>query len=187
MNIFFILSLFLLETGAGSACYVNCFSEKMATINAEVIMSLLKKHQEQHQEMIKEIEREIEATVSYTGVDHLSPKVLKALEQVPRHLFVSPDAEPLAYLNRALPIGEGQTISQPFIVALMTEILDIQPTDIVLEIGTGSGYQSAILAHLAKEVYSIKVVPSHVQAAQKRLDELGYKNIHVLKGNGAKG
>lgn len=171
------------------AAYVNCLSEKITNVRTEgMLMNLLDRHyNESHEKMMEEIEAEISETSSYTGISHLSLKVLKAFAQVPRHAFVLPGDQPWAYLNKPLPIGEGQTISQPFIVALMTELLDVQPDDKVLEIGTGSGYQAAILAHLAKEVYSIETVSSLAKAVQEKFSKFGYKNVYLLEGNGAQG
>ncbi len=172
-----------------SVSYVKCLSEKIAnTKTGEIAMKLQSDfYNEAHEKMIEEVEATISNTASYTGITRLSLKILKALEQVPRHLFVLPGDENYAYLNAPLSIGEGQTISQPFIVALMTELLDLQPEDNVLEIGTGSGYQAAILSQLAQKVYTIEVVDSLAQAAQKKLNKLGYGNIHVLKGDGRQG
>ena len=110
--------------------------------------------------------------------------VLDALLKVPRHKFVPASHRHLAYENRALPIAHEQTISQPYIVGYMTEAADIAPGDRILEIGTGSGYQAAVLAELAKEVYSIEIVPSLADSARKLLHELGYKNVQVKTGNG---
>lgn len=146
-----------------------------------------KHYQKKHQKMLQEIEEEVEATAIYTGISYLSSNVLMALSQVPRHLFVLPGMEEQAYLNRALPILEKQTISQPFIVALMTELLDVKETDKVLEIGTGSGYQAAVLSHLAKAVYTIEVIDSLASEARHKLQQLGYNNIYVLTGDGGKG
>jgi protein-L-isoaspartate(D-aspartate) O-methyltransferase len=115
------------------------------------------------------------------------PRVLDAMRRVPRHLFVSKGDEDYAYDDGALPIGLGQTISQPYIVALMTELARIRPTDKVLEIGTGSGYQAAVLGELAASVYSIEIIDSLARRAAERLKELGYKNIVVLCGDGYKG
>lgn len=139
------------------------------------------------QRLLQEIEEELSETASFTGVYKLSPEVYLALKKTPRDCFVSPSNLPFAYLNRALPIEKGQTISQPYIVALMTEILDIQPTDKILEIGTGSGYQAAILSSIASEVYTVEVIPSLANRAKERLKNLGYKNIFTLIGNGANG
>src|SRR5918992_420575 len=110
--------------------------------------------------------------------------VLDALLKVPRHKFVPASHRHLAYENRALPIAHEQTISQPYIVGYMTEAADIAPGDKVLEIGTGSGYQAAVLAELAKEVYSIEIVPTLAEGARTLLGELGYKNVQVKTGNG---
>ncbi len=114
-------------------------------------------------------------------------KVLRAMRATPRHLFVPTVLRFLAYEDRPLPIGYGATISQPFVVAWMTELLQPGPTDRVLEIGTGSGYQSAVLAHLAQSVYTIEIVPELAQSATKRLAELGYRNVTVREGNGYEG
>jgi protein-L-isoaspartate(D-aspartate) O-methyltransferase len=113
-----------------------------------------------------------------------SRTVLDALLKVPRHKFVPASHRQRSYENRPLPIGHEQTISQPFIVGYMTEAADIAPGDRVLEIGTGSGYQAAVLAELANEVYSIEIVPPLADSARKVLGELGYKNVHVKTGNG---
>src|SRR5688500_8569051 len=113
-----------------------------------------------------------------------SRTVLDALLKVPRHKFVPASHRQRSYENRPLPIGHEQTISQPFIVGYMTEAADIAPGDRVLEIGTGSGYQAAVLGELAKEVYSIEIVPSLADSARNLLRELGYKNVQVKTGNG---
>ncbi len=112
------------------------------------------------------------------------PRVLKSVGATPRHEFVPPSQKEKAYLDMALPIGERQTISSPYIVAVMTEALDPQPTDRVLEIGTGSGYQAAILSPLVKDVYTIEIVPSLGETATKLLNRLGYKNVHTRIGDG---
>jgi protein-L-isoaspartate(D-aspartate) O-methyltransferase len=111
-------------------------------------------------------------------------RVLEAMRKVKRHLFVPEPYRPMAYADRPLPIGEGQTISQPYIVALMTYQLHLQAGDTVLEIGTGSGYQAAILAELAKKVYSIEVIEKFAHTAQERLRRLGYTNVWVKSGDG---
>ncbi|MCM8791715.1 MAG: protein-L-isoaspartate(D-aspartate) O-methyltransferase [Candidatus Omnitrophica bacterium] len=110
--------------------------------------------------------------------------VLKAMLKVERHKFVPEELKNYAYEDRPLPIGEDQTISQPYIVALMTELLKLDPNDRVLEIGTGSGYQAAILAELVKEVYTIEIIESLAKRAEKLLHDLGYKNIYVKIGDG---
>ncbi|HIM27362.1 MAG TPA: protein-L-isoaspartate(D-aspartate) O-methyltransferase, partial [Candidatus Marinimicrobia bacterium] len=114
-------------------------------------------------------------------------RVLDVLTQTARHKFVPPEMIPYAYNDRPLPIGEDQTISQPYIVALMTELLDLSGTEKVLEIGTGSGYQAAVLSPLAAEVYTIEIVKTLALRAQEVLTELGINNVHVRWGDGYKG
>jgi len=113
--------------------------------------------------------------------------VLEAMGRVPRHLYVPEALRDSAYADHPWPIGQGQTISQPYIVAYMTALLDLEPEDRVLEIGTGSGYQAAILAEIAAEVYTIEIIPELAQSARARLSELGYDNIHVRAGDGYAG
>jgi protein-L-isoaspartate(D-aspartate) O-methyltransferase len=115
------------------------------------------------------------------------PRVLEALRKVPRHLFVPPAMQPYAYLDTPLKIGHGQTISQPYIVGFMSEALKLRPQDRVLEIGTGSGYQAAVLALLVREVYSIEIVKPLGNTASERLRRLGYQNVKVRIGNGYHG
>lgn len=110
--------------------------------------------------------------------------VIDAMLKVERHKFVPSDCQQLAYTDGPLPIGEGQTISQPYIVALMTEILELKGGERVLEIGTGSGYQAAVLSLIAKEVYTIEIIPSLAKTAQERLESLGYRNVFVKCGDG---
>lgn len=114
-------------------------------------------------------------------------RVLEAMTKVPRHLFVAPSFADMAYDDQPLPIGEGQTVSQPYIVAAMLESLSLDPSDKVLEIGTGSGYQTALLAELVAEVFSIERHASLTQAAQQALEHLGYQNVHVRTGDGSLG
>ncbi|MFQ5738379.1 MAG: protein-L-isoaspartate(D-aspartate) O-methyltransferase [Acidobacteriota bacterium] len=116
-----------------------------------------------------------------------NPRVLEAMGQVPRHLFVPESQRSLAYDDHPLPIGEGQTISQPYIVALMTQVADPSAGDRALEVGTGSGYQAAVLAGLLQEVYTIEIVPSLAQRAGRLLKTLGYDNVHVREGDGYQG
>lgn len=113
--------------------------------------------------------------------------VLAAMVEVPRHLFVPPEYRSFAYIDQPLPIGEGQTISQPYIVALMTELLNMKGGEKVLEIGTGSGYQAAVLSEIADHVYSIEILEKLATSATRRLDSLGYRNVHVMCGDGYKG
>jgi protein-L-isoaspartate(D-aspartate) O-methyltransferase len=110
--------------------------------------------------------------------------VLAAMERVPRHEFVPLQHRNQAYADYPLPIGYGQTISQPYIVALMTELLDLKSTDRVLEVGTGSGYQAAILAEIVAEVYTVEIIGPLALDARERLERLGYDNVHVLSGDG---
>jgi protein-L-isoaspartate(D-aspartate) O-methyltransferase len=110
--------------------------------------------------------------------------VLDAMERVPRHEFVPPQHKNLAYADHPLPIGYGQTISQPYIVALMTELLELKNTDCVLEVGTGSGYQAAILGEIVAEVYTVEIIKPLALDACERLARLGYDNVHVLHSNG---
>ena len=118
------------------------------------------------------------------GRDITDPQVLAAMGRVPRQLFVPPALEYQAYDDNPLPIGHGVTISQPYIVALMTQAAKIKPGQRVLEVGTGSGYQAAVLATLTDEVYSIELIPELAQSASERLKRLGYKNVQVKSGNG---
>jgi protein-L-isoaspartate(D-aspartate) O-methyltransferase len=122
--------------------------------------------------------------VNNAGFD---PRVLAALESVPRHEFVPRELSHLAYDNRPLPIGRGQTISQPYIVALMTDLLQLKPSDRVLEVGTGSGYQAAVLSLLAREVYSIEIVAELSEIAAQTLARLGYANVTTRVGDGYRG
>ena len=112
------------------------------------------------------------------------PGVLRAMSETPRHLFVPPSLENRAYTDQALPIGYSATISQPYVVALMTESLRVSKRDRVLEIGTGSGYQAAVLAGLVRQVYTIEIVPELARAARERLRRLGYSNVAVREGDG---
>lgn len=127
-------------------------------------------------------ERMVRLQIERRGVRH--PGVLQAMREVPRHLFVPEALRRSAYEDHPLPIGHGQTISQPYIVAAMTEMLDPKPADRVLEIGTGSGYQAAVLAKLVKHVYTIEIVEPLGRQAQERLASLGYRNITVKIGDG---
>jgi protein-L-isoaspartate(D-aspartate) O-methyltransferase len=116
-----------------------------------------------------------------------SPEVLRAMARVPRHLFVPLDMQRFAYEDLPLPIGQGQTISQPYIVGYMTEALQVEPEHTVLEIGTGSGYQAAVLAEMARRVYTIEIVPELANRARRTLAQTGYANVEVREGNGYRG
>lgn len=115
------------------------------------------------------------------------PRILQAMEEIPRHVFV-PYTKPRAtYCDGPLPIGQGQTISQPYITAYMTKLLQVKPSDRVLEIGTGSGYQAALLSFLCAEVYSIEIIAAHHVRARKVLERLNYTNVHLRMGDGCEG
>ena len=131
------------------------------------------------EEMLRTIEAEAWFTAPLSGRSSFDPQVMEAMEQVPRTAFVPPELIAHAFDNRPLPIGRGQTISQPYIVALMTDLLELQPTQTILEVGTGSGYQAAILAQLAQHVYSLEIIPSLAVEAATLLSRLGYTNIRV--------
>lgn len=139
------------------------------------------------EQMIDEIQDDAGRTVSYTGIPRIGDAVIAAIRATPRDRFVPARNRPSAYANHPLPIGHGQTISQPFIVALMTEMLAAKPTHRVLEIGTGSGYQAAVLAELVAEVYTVEIVPALAETARERLAVLGYDNVHVRAGDGWRG
>ncbi|MBL8260755.1 MAG: protein-L-isoaspartate(D-aspartate) O-methyltransferase [Candidatus Competibacteraceae bacterium] len=137
--------------------------------------------------LLERVVAETRETAHLTGCHELSERVLRAMEEVPRHRFVPAEQLDLAYIDRPLPIGRGQTISQPFIVALMTELLRPHPRATVLEIGTGSGYQTAVLARLAHRVYSVERIPELAEAATRRLADLGVGNVEILNADGGLG
>jgi protein-L-isoaspartate(D-aspartate) O-methyltransferase len=145
------------------------------------------KWQQRCENLMEEIRAEMRATSRYTGRDHLGERVEAVMLQVPRHLFVPLWSRGSAYGNYPLPIGNGQTISQPYIVALMTDLLDLEPDDTVLEIGTGCGYQTAVLAQLCAHVCSIEVIPELATKAKNTLADLGFTNIDIRVGNGYDG
>lgn len=136
------------------------------------------------EQMLKTIEQEASLTAAYTQRPQFSSKVMKAMSEVNRADFVPESARDYAYNNGPLSIGFGQTISQPYIVALMTDLLELSRTDQVLEVGTGSGYQTAILSQLAGKVFTVERVDSLAASAKKRLQSLGYKNIVYQQNNG---
>ncbi|MGI9258380.1 MAG: protein-L-isoaspartate(D-aspartate) O-methyltransferase [Gammaproteobacteria bacterium] len=139
---------------------------------------------ELRQQMVAEIERDVRDTADYTGRATLAPAVIAAISEVPRHEFVPLQRRHLAYINQPLPIGEGQTISQPFIVALMTDLAQVNGDSRVLEVGTGSGYQAAVLAEIVDHVYTIEIVESLGQQATATLERLGYENVTTQLGDG---
>lgn len=137
--------------------------------------------------LVREIERHVKETSTYLGKDRLDPRVVRAMGQVPRHEFVPPHLRSMAYLDRPLPIGHEQTISQPYIVAIMTDLLAIPAGGRVLEVGTGSGYQAAVLGELGAEVYTIEIVEPLGLEAKALLERLGYDDVHVKIGDGFAG
>lgn len=139
---------------------------------------------EAREKLIAEIESDVRATSREIGKSRLDPSVLKAMAEVPRHEFVPERYRDRAYLNRPLPIGHGQTISQPYIVAIMTDLLNVGSDDVVLEVGTGSGYQAAVLAEIVDQVHSIEIVRPLAISAEKRLARLGYDSVSVTHGDG---
>jgi len=141
----------------------------------------------ERRQMLEEIKQLAAATAAETGRSTLDPRVLDAMGKVPREEFVPPKQAGSAYKSRPLSIGHGQTISQPFIVALMTELLQLKPTDTVLEVGTGSGYQAAVLSLLAREVYTIEIIRELGHPAAATLGRLGYANITARIGDGYQG
>ncbi|MEJ8851412.1 protein-L-isoaspartate(D-aspartate) O-methyltransferase [Variovorax rhizosphaerae] len=137
--------------------------------------------------MVAEITAKTIFATSYLGKAALRRPVMAAIGKVPRHEFVPFELRPYAYVDSPLPIGFGKTISQPFIVAVMTDLLDVQPTDKVLEIGTGLGYQSAVLAELATQVYSVELIEELASQARRRLVQQGHLNVEIKVGNGCNG
>ncbi len=141
----------------------------------------------QRRRMLEDIAQTTRETAGETGRNALSERVMAALARVPRHRFVSRADERAAYDNRPLSIGLGQTISQPFIVALMTDLLEVQPGHRILEVGTGSGYQAAVLAELAQTVYTVEIVEPLAREAARRLADAGYRNVVCRVGDGYEG
>jgi len=150
------------------------------SLSAETVDPYMK----MHKRMVTIIQREVESTRGYLGREKLDPKVVEALLSVKRHLFVPPRLRGVAYENRPLPIGYGQTISQPYMVAVMTDLLEPKKSDIVLEVGTGSGYQAAVLASIVKKVYTLEIIEPLGLQAKKRLERLGYDNVEVRIADG---
>ena len=143
--------------------------------------------EEDRQQMLREIRSQLRSMPGSIGEAQLAPSVEAAVAHVPRHEFVDPSLAHAAYANGPLPIGHGQTVSQPFVVALMTHLARVGRDDVVLEVGTGCGYQTAILCELARTVYSIELVPELAETAARRLERLGYTSVEVRAGDGWKG
>jgi len=142
------------------------------------------KYAEDRKHMVQEIEQDVRETSNFINKKKLDPRVMSVMGKVERHRFVSPSEQSWAYANRPLPIGHGQTISQPYIVALMTDLVNVDPGDKVLEVGTGSGYQAAVLAAMGAEVFTIEIVAPLAKQAAKRLAELGYDQVKTRQGDG---
>ena len=140
--------------------------------------------EDQRRRMLAEIVAEAALTAGHTGRAAFSERVLRVVGSAPRHKFVPLELQPYAYLNRPLPIGYEKTVSQPFMVALMTDLLELEEGDAVLEIGAGAGYQAAVLAELARHVYSVEIIEELAQGAERRLRRLGYDNVEVRVANG---
>lgn len=141
-------------------------------------------YDEARSEMVRLIEQDVRETSTYLGRDGLDPRIMQVLTQLPRHQFVPARLRDQAYENRPLPIGHGQTISQPYIVAIMSDLLEPRPDQRALEIGSGSGYQAAVLSRLVSQVYTMEIVEPLGLQAKARLRELGYGNIEVKIADG---
>ena len=139
------------------------------------------------QQMVEEIAEDARRVAKFVEKDTFDESIMRVMQDTPRHLFVPEDARPFAYENRPLPIGYGQTISQPYIVALMTDLLQPESDHKVLEIGTGSGYQAAVLAQLVKQVFSIEIIKELGQSSTRLLNELGYNNVSTRIADGYDG
>ncbi|MFZ9037495.1 MAG: protein-L-isoaspartate(D-aspartate) O-methyltransferase [Gammaproteobacteria bacterium] len=176
---------------SGFVSYRNLVPWVVATLLAVAAFALMldaaiadDSYQAQRKNMIRLIEADVRATSAYLKRSALDDRVLDAMARVPRHEFVPADVVDQAYRNRPLPIGHGQTISQPYIVAIMTDLLELEPGQKVLEIGTGSGYQAAILAALETRVWSIEIIDALGQRARALLQRLGYENVETRIGDG---
>ncbi len=166
-----------------------------ATVSRSLILSMLLlyswgdeilagEYVELRQKMVQTIEELVQDTSIYIDKEELDPRVMQAMGKVPRHEFVPETIKPLAYLDRPLPIGQGQTISQPYIVALMTDLMRPHPKQRVLELGTGSGYQAAVLAELTDQVFTIEIIDKLGEQAADRFQRLGYDNVTARVGDG---
>ena len=150
-------------------------------------MTIEETFQALRRQMVDEIVAETSMLAGQLGRAALADRVMEVMGRVPRHAFVPIEVQPFAYLNSPLPISHGKTISQPFIVALMTDLLDLHQDSMVLEVGTGFGYQAAVLAELSGQVYSVEIIEELATQGKKRLMSLGYRNIALRIGNGALG
>ena len=175
------------RTGGAFRSAAAIFAASLAAVLAPAAGWAQGSYEEQRAQLVAEIEAGVRRSSGSTGRERLAPTVVAAIRAVPRHEFVPPAVRAGAYLNRPLPIGDGQTISQPYIVALMTELAEVRPDARVLEIGTGSGYQAAVLAEIAREVYTIEIIETLGRRAAETLRRLGYDNVHVKVGDGYAG
>lgn len=157
------------------------------TVLAAISAHAQEDYEAMRENMVADVEEMMFDSRNYVGTDKLDPRVIEALRRVPRHEFVPTSYRNYAYQNRPLPIGEQQTISQPYIVALMTDLARIDKDSIVLEVGTGSGYQAAVLAELVSHVYTIEIIENLGLRAEATLTRLGYDNITVRIGDGYNG
>jgi protein-L-isoaspartate(D-aspartate) O-methyltransferase len=174
-----LLLVLLTALPSDPAAAASCGGAQATTIDASRATEETDPHRAERHDMVD---------VQIKGRDVSDPRVLHALATVPRHLFVPPESREAAHADRPLPIGEGQTISQPYIVAKMTELAQVAVGDKVLEVGTGSGYQAAVLAELGAEVYSIEIVEALARQAAKNLKETGYLDrVHLRTGDGYAG
>ena len=171
-----VVLILLLIGAAPASAQENSAESRPATVTHQ--------YAAQHEALLREIEANVERTREYLGKSALDVRVMHAMSTVPRHEFVPAPLRARAYENRPLPIGYGQTISQPYIVAIMTDLLALPAGCTALDIGTGSGYQAAILAEICETVYTIEIVEPLGREAAARLERLGYKNVHARIGDG---
>lgn len=141
-------------------------------------------YQSLRKQMVELIRQDVAETSHFINKSALDIRIMEVMQKVPRHEFVPSNQRRFAYRNRPLPIGFGQTISQPYIVALMTDLIQVQPGHLILEVGTGSGYQAAVLAEMGAEVYTIEIIKPLASQAKSRLERLGYKNLRAIHGDG---
>jgi protein-L-isoaspartate(D-aspartate) O-methyltransferase len=178
-------SLHYYTTRYASYCFITLFACLLIGIAFQVqAASSEEEFMKKRQHMVELIEQDVRETSRYLDTDELDPRVMEVIARVPRHKFVAPDTIEQAYRNHPLPIGYGQTISQPYIVAIMTDLLKLSPSDKVLEIGTGSGYQAAVLAELVETVYTLEIIEPLGKQAAERFKKLGYDNIISKIGDG---
>jgi len=154
---------------------------------AAVATGAADEYERERETLMREIRADVAEMSLDTGKSKLDPAVMQAMRNVPRHEFVPPEQRRRAYQNRPLPIGHGQTISQPLIVALMTDLLEVDGDDRVFELGTGSGYQAAVLSQLVDRVYSVEIIPALGERAGETLRRLGYENVETRVGDGYHG